>query len=311
MANIVKPIICGVDVSQETLDIARSDILVERIPNTAPAIREWLRTLPVGTRIAIEATGSYHETLLEHGLEAGYEVFIVNGKQLHHYREAVGPRAKTDTHDAQLLRRYLCHEYRHLTPVKPLNNQHKRLWCLLKRRAMLVKVRTQLRASMKGDPEVQALSEGVVKELERTIRQVENLMRSVVKTLGLERDLQHCRSVPGIGPVNALALVACFHRGTFQRVDQFIAYLGLDVRVRDSGKMRGKRKLTKRGESEIRRLLYNAAMTFARIPQYRPLFESMLNRGMSSTAAHVAMSRKLARIAFALMKKDEDYLCPE
>ena len=218
MANIIKPIICGVDVSQETLDIASSDILVERIPNTAPAIREWLGSLPAGTHIAIEATGSYHEALLEHGLEAGYEVFIVNGKQLHHYREAVGPRAKTDTHDALLLRRYLCHEYGHLTPVKPLNNQHKRLWRLLKRRAMLVKVRTQLRASMKGDPEVQALSEGVVKELERTIRQVENLMRSVVKTLGLEQDLQHCRSVPGIGPVNALALVACFHRGAFQRV---------------------------------------------------------------------------------------------
>ena len=36
--------------------------------------------------------------------------------------------------------------------------------------------------------------------------------------------------------------------------------MGLDVRVRDSGTFRGRRKLTKKGDPEVRRLLYNAAM---------------------------------------------------
>lgn len=125
---------------------------------------------------------------------------------------------------------------------------------------------------------------------------------------GWERDLRHCQSIPGIGPVNALALVTCYHRGHFPGVDQFVAYLGLDVRVRDSGRMRGKRKLTKAGEPEMRRLLYTAAMTLARHPRYEPLYRQLRSRGMSATAAYVAMSRKLARIAFALMKKDEDWV---
>ena len=307
MANLIEPITCGVDVSKETLDIAESDRCVERIPNTVEAATKWLQTLPEGTRVAIEATGQYHEMLLGLALEYELEVYIINGKQLHHYREAVGPRAKTDAQDAQLLRRYLSQEYSHLTPVKPLNKQEKRLWRLLKRRAALVKAKTAIRASLKGDPDVECICQGVVSELERTVRRIERLMRTIAIDLGWGQALQHCRSIPGIGPVSGLALVTCFHRGTFRGIDQFIAYIGLDVRVRDSGKMRGKRKLTKRGESEMRRLLYISALTFARDPHFKPAYERYRHRGMSATAAYVALARKLARIAFAVMTKKEDF----
>jgi len=54
--------------------------------------------------------------------------------------------------------------------------------------------------------------------------------------------------------------VATYHRGQFLNVDTFIAFMGMDVRVRDSGHFRGKRKLTKKGEPELRRILFNAAM---------------------------------------------------
>jgi transposase len=308
MANFAQSILCGVDVSKETLDIATSDEITTRIPNTREGISQWLVSLPQGSKIALESTGRYHEAFLDLALAAGFDVYMVNGHQLHHYRQAVGPRAKTDVHDAQLLRRYLCHEHDQLTSVIPLNEQQKRLWQLLKRRAMLIKMRTQLTLAMKGDCEFQCISQGPVNEMNLAIKKVEELMFALAKSQNWERAIAHCRSVPGIGPLNALALVTCFHRGTFQRVDQFIAYLGLDVRVRDSGRLRGKRKLTKRGEPELRRLLYMAAWSFAKHPKFRSLYEQMRNRGLSATAANVAMARKLARIAFALMKKDEDFM---
>ena len=47
--------------------------------------------------------------------------------------------------------------------------------------------------------------------------------------------------IPGVGP---LTMVATYHRGQFRSADSFIAFLGMDVRVRDSGKFRGQRKLT-------------------------------------------------------------------
>lgn len=308
MANFAQPILCGIDVSKDSLDVATSDAITTRIPNTPDRIRQWLASLPEGSKIAVESTGRYHEAFLDLAVGAGFDVYLVNGHQLHHYRQAVGPRAKTDAHDAQLLRRYLCHEHSQLTSVTPLNNQQKRLWQLLKQRAMLIKMRTQLTLSMKGDCEFQSVSQGAVSELNMAIKKVEQWMFVLARTQHWERAIEHCRSVPGIGPINALALVTCFHRGTFHRVDQFVAYLGLDVRVRDSGRMRGKRKLTKRGEPEMRRLLYMAAWSFAKHPKFQPLYEQMRSRGLSSTAANVAMARKLARIAFALMKKDEDFM---
>jgi transposase len=41
-----------------------------------------------------------------------------------------------------------------------------------------------------------------------------------------------------------------------QHADACIAFLGLDVRVRDSGAWRGRRKLTKKGNPELRCLLF-------------------------------------------------------
>lgn len=303
MANFTQSILCGIDVSKDTLDIATSDETTIQIPNTREGITPWLASLPQGSKIGLESTGRYHEAFLNLALDAGFDVYLVNGNQLHHYRQAVGPRAKTDRHDAQLLRRYLCHEHGHLTSVNPLNEEQKRLWQLLKRRALLVTMRTQLTLSLKGDPELHSISQGTVSELNLAIKEVEQWMFALAKGQNWERDIQHCRSVPGIGPISALALVTCFHRGTFERVDQFIAYLGLDVRVRDSGRLHGRRKLTKQGEPEMRRLLYMAAWSFAKHPKFQPLYEQMRSRGLSSTAAYVAMARKLARIAFALMKK--------
>jgi transposase len=308
MANFSQSILCGVDVSKDTLDIATSDAITTQIPNTREGISQWLTRLPEGSKIALESTGRYHEAFFNLAVGAGFDVYILNGHQLHHYRQAVGPRAKTDVNDAQLLRRYLCHEHGQLTSVNPLNEQQKRLWQLLKQRAGLIKTRTQLTLSMQGDPEVQSINQGIVSELNRAIKTLEQWMFALAKSQHWESAIAHCRSVPGIGPINALALVTCFHRGTFQRADQFIAYMGLDVRVRDSGRLRGKRKLTKRGEPEMRRLLYMAAWSFSKHPKFQPLVEQMRSRGLSSTAVNVAMARKLARIAFALMKKDEDFM---
>ena len=85
----------------------------------------------------------------------------------------------------------------------------------------------------------------------------------------------------------------------------FVAYIGLDVRIRESGRYVGKRKLTKRGESEIRRLLYCAsipARCHARFEQYH---QRQLDKGLSKIAANIVLARKLARIAFTLMQNQE------
>src|SRR5690554_4611732 len=64
MAKPITPVMVGVDVSKAELVIARSDSKdLERIANTAQAIGGWLKTLAGRTKIALQATGTYHRTL--------------------------------------------------------------------------------------------------------------------------------------------------------------------------------------------------------------------------------------------------------
>ncbi|WP_042806009.1 IS110 family transposase, partial [Thioalkalivibrio sp. ALE19] len=98
--------------------------------------------------------------------------------------------------------------------------------------------------------------------------------------------------------------------GTFRSSDAFVAFLGMDVRVRDSGQKRGRRRLTKQGDPELRRLLYMAAMQAKSKPAWSDYYQRCLDRGLATTQALNALARKLARVAFALMKNQTDYRPP-
>lgn len=305
MADKTQPILCGIDVSKATLDVALTEQKPLSLANTPKAITRWLDSLPHHCELALEATGYYHDTLLEQALAKGHVVYLINGKQLNHYREAVGTRAKTDPGDARLLLRYLMREREQLTPVKSLSHKEKQLWRMLQRRASLVRARTQLRLSLESEPATRGLASELCGSLNRAITVIERQLRGMARDLDWAEDLKRCRSIPGIGELNALGLVASYRRGDFRRSDQFVAYLGMDVRVRDSGKSKGRRKLSKRGNSEMRRLLFNAARSATRTTAFRAYYERHRSRGLSTTASGVALARKLVRIAFALLSTGE------
>ena len=83
--------------------------------------------------------------------------------------------------------------------------------------------------------------------------------------------------------------------------------MGMDVRVCQSGRWKGKSKLTKKGDPEVRRSLFNAAMQARRNPLGEPYYLALRERGFSTTAAFVALGRKLARVVFALLQKNVEF----
>ena len=86
-----------------------------------------------------------------------------------------------------------------------------------------------------------------------------------------------------------------FMRGHFANGDAFIAFLGMDLRAKDSGKKNGPRHLPKKGDTELRRLAHNAAMAACRSATWKPYYESYLARGLAKTQALVILARKLCR----------------
>lgn len=294
----------GIDVAKAWLDIyCAADDRMIRIDNDARSIETWLQGLNGPARLAVEATNRFHEAVVGQADQQGHRVYVVDALRLSRYRDAVGHRAKTDQHDARLLARYVQQEHQQLRCWKPQDPRHTRLWQLLRRRATLVKTSVQLRQSLSDLDSLDSDAQALIGHCRQLIRRVEREMRTQARQLGWGDDLRRSQSIPGVGPVTAMALVTVFRRHDFRSADAFIAFLGLDVRVRDSGTFRGRRKLTKKGDPEVRRLLYNAAMAACRQPAWQTYYRSLRERGFSGTAALVALSRKLARVGYALLQQ--------
>jgi len=306
VANHVTKITLGIDVAKDQHVIYNWQTgQTTKLRNEISDIKTWLKTFHGPVRIAIESTSNYHLTLVDEALALGYEVYLVNPRQLAHYREAVNVRNKTDPLDAWLLARYLEHEVDQLRPFQPRDPRAQRVWRLVLRRATVVKSRQQLQQSF---AEVQMSIRGVLSQLQSLLVRIERRILTLIRELGWWPDYQHCLSIPGIGSSNASALVVAYHRGAFSGSDAFISYLGLDVRIRDSGCFKGRRKLTKRGEPELRRLLFCASHPARHYHRFAQYYQRQLDKGLCKIAARVALSRKLARIAFTLMRNEETFI---
>ena len=303
MTNTTHEITLGIDVAKDELVIgcwATGELNV--IPNQRRAIRDWLTSLSDPVALALEPTSIYHLLIADEAVARGYSVYLVNTRALVHYREATEGRSKTDMTDALLLSRYLTHERHSLRPYMPQCPKVQALWGLLKRRAAVVKARKQLEQSFKST----GLSvRSVYRELDQLLKRIDHRMQGLIETLGWSDDYQRCQSIPGIGPLNAMAMVITYHRGNFSGSDAFIAYIGMDIRRKESGTYKGKSRLSKRGASEIRRLLFCAAKPARCYKRFADYHQKQLDKGLSKIAANCILGRKLARIAFALMERQE------
>lgn len=308
MAMTVSQSIIGVDVAKAEVVVHQSETDELRIVrNNKTALKEWLKSLPAGSAIAIEATNIYHLDTVKLAYSMGHKVYVVDGYRLSHYRKSTGGRAKTDASDARLLSRYLTNEQAHLRAWSPPPKIYTVLQSLLRRRAALVKMRVALNQSWAGEPLLKASSKNISACLDRHEALIEKRLLEAVTKAGLLHQVKRCQAVEGIGFLTAVGLTMAFQRGEFENADAYIAFLGMDLRVSESGQMSGRRSLSKQGDSEIRRLLHNAASAGIKSKAWKYLYEGYLARGLKTTQALVIIARKLARIAFSLMKNLSEY----
>lgn len=295
----------GADVASAHVDFARhGEQAVQRVANNVAAIKQWLRQVPAGAVLAMEATGRYHQVLARLAHEHGLRVYVLNPRDVKHYARGVGQRGKTDRLDARLVARYIAREHAELHAWQLPDATQQRLSELLRRRATLVRHHTALRQSAAGDTSLGKLLAKALQPLKSALAQLDRQIAQAVNELPDGAMLLECvTSVPGIGPLNGAALLRLFHRlGQQANADAVVAFTGLDPRPMDSGNKRGQRRLSKRGDAELRRLLFNAARAAAGTQAWKAQYERHCAKGLSRTAALVVLARKLLRVAFALFK---------
>ena len=295
------------------IDVAKAELVIHfqgqtfTIENTPKAIKHWLKSLPCSCEIAIEATGTYHMAVIELAHAKGHHIYVIDASRLSSYRKGTGGRAKTDASDAQLLARHLQREKEDLRRWSPPPKAYRTLQTLLRRRAALIKARTMIQQSLGGEKILKASLTRLISQINSLDTLIQKHLRNTVREAGLCDQVQRCKSLEGVGDLTAYALVMAFLRGDFRNSDAFVAFLGMDVHVKDSGTRTGKRKLTKKGDSETRRLLYCAAMAARKSARWAGVYQGYLDRGLAKTQALVILARKLVRIAFALMKNRTSY----
>ena len=303
------PMFAGVDVAQRTLDIALEGAAQARqIDNRLGPIRRWLQSLPEECAIGVESTGNLHQLLVRTAIAAGRTVYVLNARDLAHYARALGRRAKTDRLDAQLILRYLQREHENLHPYQLPSLQRAELDELIGRRHQVVRVRGALQQSFTASSRRPRTLGRTVRALEALIAELDARMQELVAAEEpLHTAATHLRTVVGFGPLLSASMAHAITRHPFRKADAFIAYIGYDPRVRDSGQWRGRRFLSKRGPAELRRLLFTAAMSACKTKLWQPFYQRYRARGLSTTAALVILARKLARVAFSIVKHNLDF----
>jgi len=141
--------------------------------------------------------------------------------------------------------------------------------------------------------------------------ELEELAHSILKE---NSNYKLLRSVPGIGPIIALTVLA--EAGDLRRFGherQFLKYCGLDLSTQQSGGFRGGSKISKRGNGRLRSALWIAAGVAVRMREnsFRNKFARYIERDPTNKdlkrKAMTACSAKMARVVYGLIKHQHSY----
>lgn len=134
------------------------------------------------------------------------------------------------------------------------------------------------------------------------------------KLLGGDPAYERLRSVPGIGPILALTILAEAGDLTrFRHHRQFLKYCGLDLAKSQSGTSRGREQLSKRGNARLRCAFWFAARVAVRMREnsFREKYDRYMRSDPASAdrkrKALTAVAAKMARVAYAVVKNNRPY----
>lgn len=152
----------------------------------------------------------------------------------------------------------------------------------------------------------------VCEQLMTTQKHLAELEGELAKFLDKDEEAKGLHSVKEFGTKTKAVLRA--ELGDVQRfatLDQAVAYVGLDLQVKQSGKWKGKTKLSKRGSGLVRQMLYMTALSCLRrhnrASAFRAYYDALVGRGLKGKQALVALMRKLLVVAFSLLKSGGVY----
>jgi transposase len=305
--------ILGIDISKAKFDVAlmvagkvKKSHLFENAPDGFEMLSGWLLKQGITSVTAcMEATGCYGDALATYLYDKGFTVSVVNPAQIKSFGGAQLTRAKTDKADAKLIAQF----YQQMSPDpwSPPPIQVRELQALVQRLSALAQMERQEQNRMGTAPAIVRPSiVTVLATVKAEIKTVEKMIRDHIdRHPDLKDQSALLESIPGIGKATIFRVLAFI--GDVQRFDhakELAAFVGLNPTVYQSGSsVRGKSRLSKKGNSVIRKALYMPAIVARRYNPVIKIFAERLKKaGKPNMVIIGAVMRKLLHIIYGVLK---------
>jgi transposase len=303
----------GIDVSKKTLVCALLDPTTRKVsweaefPNAETGVETLLEKVDSQVTWILEPTGRYSLLAARKAQAAGRDVRLAAPRKAKLFLRSQNERAKTDKIDSRGLALYgaVCD-----LPTYPLKAaEETQMDELLILRKSLSATISKFKQQQSELPYAKEHLQTVISHLQDQLKSADKEIAQLTQTSATFEPVQRLDAVPGIGPVTAAALTSRLNAKSFSHPDEWVAYLGLDVRVQESGQQKGRCGLSKRGDAELRRLLFLAALANrrCRVSPFKDQYEREQAKGLSTIAATCAVARKLAKVCWSLHTHGTEY----
>ena len=303
----------GIDVGKQNLDLAILGTAgTKQYQNSSKGIRALTRQLKKKSLalIVVEATGGYEYEVVTHMRKAKLPVALVNPTRVRRFAQAGGQLAKTDSLDAHVLANFAKTMQPEVWQLK--TEVEEGLSRLISRRRQLVGMLTSEKNRLGT---AQKLAQDSLKRhiawMQDEVVEIESSMREVIQAEPeYQQKMTHLVSVPGVGPVTAITLIAQLPELGMVNRQQIAALAGVAPLNHDSGRHKGKRR-TFGGRSNVRSALYMATLSATRYnPTIKAFYERLLANGKEKKVALTACMRKLLVILNSITREQQPWQYP-
>lgn len=321
----------GVDGAKDKLDVCLMSVDLalcskvkasKKFSNSLAGFKEFLLWVqkhckePVPALILMEATGVYHEKLAIWLTEQGKEVAVVVPNKARRYMQSLGLKTKNDRVDARGLAMMCLH---HQFDVwKPIGKYNYELRLLTRHHQSTQELKTVFLNQLHALEHSGYTSKQVRKQLKKTISFFEKQLQAIKTGIAdhingneeVKRKVGHICQIKGVDILTVATIVAETNGfELFHNQSQLVSYAGYDVVENQSGKHVGKTRISKKGNSRIRRILHMPALNVVRWREtsFQRLQERVYEKTKIKMKGYVAVQKKLLAVMYTLWKKDEPY----
>lgn len=295
-----------------------------KFANTPQGFKEvvsWLhkhrKEADIPLSVVVEATGVYYEGCALFLFQAGYQVSVVLPNKAKQYLKAVGLKTKNDKIDASGLARMGAEQC--LETWQPLADFFHIPRAYTRNHQSLQELKTSLNNQLHADLHSIYSSKMVIKQLKKLIATVEKQLEETDQAIHkhlysqpeVAKKVNDLTSVKGVGMITVATILAETNGfALFKSLSQLVSYAGYDVVENQSGNRVGKTRISKKGNSRIRRVLHLPAFNLVRhnVGNFKGFFERILAKHHVKMKAYVAVQRKLLVLMYTLWKNDQRYI---